>query len=452
MTTSTKAKKILLASTALAVGVGASFVAAGPASAHAWTIGDLTARAAITANNAGPIHYEPQSLEAPGGFPAAGPVDGKIASANEARGPQLDEQTEARWIKNEIAPGPVAIGWRTSAGTIGSAGDHATDYIDYYITKVGWDPNDKLERSDFVLLEHKEYNGETVMSIGEHTISIPDTHQGYHVILGVWEINDTTSAFYNVMDVNISGDAPPADAEAPTTPGDLEALPATTNSVDLSWGEATDNVGVAGYEILRDGEKISSTSGTSFSDTGLSPDTEYTYEVRAFDAAGNMSEHTAPLTITTQALPEGPDTEAPTRPTSLHAMGITTNSAALMWNAASDNIGVTEYKIWDAALGEYVATVTDTNAVIDGLAPNTMYTFTVQAFDAAGNYSASSNILTIFTKSDDGSPAHPAWDPRGAYTKGDLVMHDGDTYEAVQTYQGHGDLNWITALSLWNKK
>ncbi len=62
----------------------------------------------------GPIVYEPQSLEAPKGFPAAGPADGKIASANGAF-PKLDEQSAPRWSKVNISAGTNTFTWKLSA-------------------------------------------------------------------------------------------------------------------------------------------------------------------------------------------------------------------------------------------------------------------------------------------------------------------------------------------------
>ncbi|MTI96026.1 MAG: PKD domain-containing protein [Firmicutes bacterium] len=81
------------------------------------------------------------------------------------------------------------------------------------------------------------------------------------------------------------------DGEPPTMPTDLRLESKTGSSVTLTWTGSTDNVGVEGYEIFRDGVSVGSASGTSFTDSELIPDTVYTYSVRAFDAAGNFSEH-----------------------------------------------------------------------------------------------------------------------------------------------------------------
>ncbi|MFD0331379.1 fibronectin type III domain-containing protein [Streptacidiphilus monticola] len=75
----------------------------------------------------------------------------------------------------------------------------------------------------------------------------------------------------------------------------------TANSASLSWSPATDNVGVAGYRVYRGGTQVGSTTGTSYTDTGLNPSTAYSYTVAAYDAAGNVSTPSAAVTATTAA-------------------------------------------------------------------------------------------------------------------------------------------------------
>ncbi|SFQ78153.1 discoidin domain-containing protein [Amycolatopsis rubida] len=79
------------------------------------------------------------------------------------------------------------------------------------------------------------------------------------------------------------------DTQPPTAPSNLAAAEIGSNSVGLTWAAATDNVGVSGYEVLRDGKSVATSTSTSYTDNGLSPDTGYTYTVRAKDAAGNAS-------------------------------------------------------------------------------------------------------------------------------------------------------------------
>ncbi|MFD0591681.1 fibronectin type III domain-containing protein [Catellatospora coxensis] len=91
------------------------------------------------------------------------------------------------------------------------------------------------------------------------------------------------------------------DTTAPSAPTGLASPSKTANSVTLSWSGSTDNVGVTGYQILRGGSPVGTSTSTGFTDTGLAASTAYTYTVKAYDAAGNYSAASSPLTVTTNA-------------------------------------------------------------------------------------------------------------------------------------------------------
>ncbi|MEU6854671.1 cellulose binding domain-containing protein [Actinacidiphila alni] len=89
------------------------------------------------------------------------------------------------------------------------------------------------------------------------------------------------------------------DTQAPTVPGGLTVTGTTATSASLSWSAATDNVGVTGYDVYRGGTLVGTTAGTSYTDSGLTAATAYTYSVRARDAAGNTSAASAAVAATT---------------------------------------------------------------------------------------------------------------------------------------------------------
>ncbi|MFG1710314.1 glycosyl hydrolase family 18 protein [Nonomuraea sp. M3C6] len=89
------------------------------------------------------------------------------------------------------------------------------------------------------------------------------------------------------------------DTSAPTVPGNLRSTGVTSNSVSLAWNASTDNVGVTGYEVYRGGTLITTVTGTSHTDSGLSASTAYSYTVRARDAAGNRSANSNSVSATT---------------------------------------------------------------------------------------------------------------------------------------------------------
>lgn len=91
------------------------------------------------------------------------------------------------------------------------------------------------------------------------------------------------------------------DTTAPSVPANLAVTGTTSSSVSLSWSPATDNIGVAGYRVYRDGSQVGTATGTSFTDTGLSAATRHTYTVAAYDAAGNVSAQSSGVTATTSS-------------------------------------------------------------------------------------------------------------------------------------------------------
>ncbi|MGE5529219.1 MAG: fibronectin type III domain-containing protein [Patescibacteria group bacterium] len=93
------------------------------------------------------------------------------------------------------------------------------------------------------------------------------------------------------------------DTQAPTAPANLTATAVSSSQINLSWTASTDNVGVTGYQVFRNGEQVGTSGTTSYADTGLTPNTTYSYYVKAYDAAGNVSTQSNTAQATT--LPAG---------------------------------------------------------------------------------------------------------------------------------------------------
>ncbi len=97
--------------------------------------------------------------------------------------------------------------------------------------------------------------------------------------------------------------APPvssADTVAPSVPANLSVSSVSTSQINVSWTASTDNVGVVGYKVYRNGVLLATTAGLSYSNTGLSAGTAYSYAVMAYDAAGNISAQSASVSTTTK--------------------------------------------------------------------------------------------------------------------------------------------------------
>lgn len=97
------------------------------------------------------------------------------------------------------------------------------------------------------------------------------------------------------------------DTQPPSVPQNLTATAVSTSQINLRWSASTDNVGVTGYKIYRNGSYLTSTSNTSYSDTGLSMGTTYSYRVSAYDAAGNESAQSAAAEDTTYIIVDNAD-------------------------------------------------------------------------------------------------------------------------------------------------
>ncbi|MBO4370847.1 MAG: family 16 glycosylhydrolase [Paludibacteraceae bacterium] len=89
------------------------------------------------------------------------------------------------------------------------------------------------------------------------------------------------------------------DTEDPSTPANLTAN-AAANSIGLTWTASTDNIGVTGYNIYVNGTKVGSSNTTSYTVTGLQPETSYQIAVEAYDAAGNTSNRVTRTVTTTE--------------------------------------------------------------------------------------------------------------------------------------------------------
>ncbi|WGH76009.1 endonuclease [Tenacibaculum tangerinum] len=125
-----------------------------------------------------------------------------------------------------------------------------------------------------------------------------------------------------------------------------------------------------------------------------SPNSSYTtaeWDVLSTDTFSGLGSHSVDGSSAT------PDTEAPTSPSNLTVANVTQTSADLSWNAATDNIAVTAYEVYQA--NTKIATVTSTSYSVTGLTAATNYTFSVKATDEAGNTSNASNIIGVTTKS-----------------------------------------------------
>jgi beta-glucanase (GH16 family) len=108
------------------------------------------------------------------------------------------------------------------------------------------------------------------------------------------QMNIDWVAVYNKPPGGGGGDTTP-----PSAPTGLTASGTTSTSTNLTWGASSDNVGVTGYNVLRNGSTIATVTGTSYTATGLTAATTYSFQVKARDAAGNLSAGSNTVNVTT---------------------------------------------------------------------------------------------------------------------------------------------------------
>ena len=184
------------------------------------------------------------------------------------------------------------------------------------------------------------------------------------------------------------------DSQPPTPPANARISNLTCNSVDFAWDAATDDVGVAYYDVYHDGQLMTSLGPATLSvRLTLPAGVTWGLYVNARDAAGNVSQASATVPVTPP--PCQADTQPPTAPTGLRS-SVAGTTVTLNWTASSDNIGVTGYDVYRNSTR--VATVNGAVTYTDsGLAAGTSYTYTVTARDAQGNVSSPSAAVTVTT-------------------------------------------------------
>jgi large repetitive protein len=185
------------------------------------------------------------------------------------------------------------------------------------------------------------------------------------------------------------------DPTAPGQPG-KPTIVSPTHAPALLFTAATDTGGsnIARYDIyrtLQGGSPVlaGTSSGTTFTDSAVSPDGTYTYDVVAVDGAGNASAHSAGTTVAVDITP-------PDGPAGLTAQAaLTASKPSLSWMLSSDNggSGIAQYIVYRGAVQAGIST--GTTFTDTAVATNGSYAYTVKAVDAAGNLSAASAPCTV---------------------------------------------------------
>jgi len=198
---------------------------------------------------------------------------------------------------------------------------------------------------------------------------------------------------------DLASDITVPDTQEPTKPVSVNAITASDTNIVLSWISSSDNISIAGYNIYRDNNKISTVAFPTFVDSSLNNLTRYCYEIEAFDAAGNKSMRSISECTTTFAGP-GSDNTPPSPITDLQVVTLSDTSIKLSWSKIGDSdvLGYRIYLVLDEEQTPIASVIND--MFIDlGLQPETNYCYLVKAFDASENESVQDTSLCATTSS-----------------------------------------------------
>ncbi len=229
------------------------------------------------------------------------------------------------------------------------------------------------------------------------------------------------------------------DSVSPSIPGQVLAIPVSASQVQVAWNASSDDVGVKGYKVYRNGQLVSDQMETSFIDNNVKG-TIIFYSVAAYDYAGNVSSQ-SPLVAVQVSGGNSGDRTPPTIPDGLAATA-SPGQVKLSWTACTDNVGVVGYKIFRG--GNELGWSLTASYIDNSVVPVTTYSYTVAAVDASGNLSGQSSAVSVTT------PAQQApLVPQAAWT---LVYVDSEekVAEDAPAIKAFDGLQWTFWRTRWS--
>ncbi|NRA39588.1 MAG: DUF5060 domain-containing protein, partial [Planctomycetes bacterium] len=272
-------------------------------------------------------------------------------------------------------------------------------------------------------------------------------------------IDGNYTNYSEVMLICANGSGGGSDTEAPSQPQSLTTNVLSDSQIDLTWNASTDNVAVSSYNIYRDGSLVTSVSGSSFSDAGLTASTTYSYQVSAVDSSGNESALSVAAQDTTQAPPSGGDPifTSPTHGETLSGADVTFtwNNNGVHYDAHWMNIGTTPFSDDVATAGGWsgsgVVSATVTALPTDG---STIYVTMYNFID--GNYTNYSEVMVICANGSGGPDTENPSQPQSLTTNVvsesqiDLTWNVSTDNIAVTGYNIYRDGLLLTSVSNTN--
>ena len=159
---------------------------------------------------------------------------------------------------------------------------------------------------------------------------------------------------------NISvAEAAKKDRTAPTSPTNLHTTGITDSTVTLAWESSTDNIGVKSYDVYQNNIVIGNTISTQFTVKNLSPNTSYTFFIKAKDASGNMSASSNTIQVTTAApAMDQPPQVSEIQVSPIASDGQTVSGTATLSVNASDDKGISKVEFYSNNGGYLIKALT----------------------------------------------------------------------------------------------
>jgi hypothetical protein len=228
---------------------------------------------------------------------------GSTSNDNSAYGGDLYPVSDTSWSESTVTWNTKPAAGTTKVGSIGSAVSLNTSYL--------------VDATPLV-------KGDGLVSM---QLSSANTDGARY-----WSKDGSTAAQAPQLQVTCNGSGSTTDTTAPSAPGGFTATASSATKVDLAWSASTDNVGVTGYRVYRNGSStpLASLGSTArgYSDTTAAASTSYTYQVSAVDAAGNQSAKSSASVTTPAAGSSKTLTFAPTDDATVDASNPTVNSGS----------------------------------------------------------------------------------------------------------------------------
>lgn len=190
---------------------------------------------------------------------------------------------------------------------------------------------------------------------------------------------------------------------APGAPTNLTVEGATDTEVDLGWAAPTGSTQVSIYTIYRDGVAVGTTTATAYADTGLQPGTAFTYTVSAQSAQGSSSQSGAVTASTTNL----ENVQPPAPPSSLATTVSQFNSVTLTWTNSAANAAQLDYEIIRNGVQVTTTNAGVTSYIDSDTIPNTVYTYSIAAYDPSQSVLSSPASVVVTTGGDTIRPGTP---------------------------------------------